>query len=290
MKVLRYWTLDVFAAARFAGNQLAVVADADDLADADMQAIAGEFGYSETVFLQTPTIAGATVRTRLFTPTRELGFAGHPSIGTAVLWSTVLEPGHTEVVLEQPAGLVRVRVSTTADGVVSGELTAPQAPVLGPQSPVARSALASVLGLPLADLIDTHRVASCGTPFLIIPIRSIEALGRAELSLPAWRRTCQADPDLRDLFLVADTGSRLQARMFSPASGIGEDPATGSAAAALAGVLGTGRFSGTYSWTVHQGVEMGRPSVLNVSADVIEGRVATVRVGGAAVVVMSGSL
>jgi len=290
MSALRYWTLDVFTAVRFAGNQLAVVVDADHLDDGEMQAIAAEFGYSETVFLQTPTVTGATLRTRLFTPSRELGFAGHPSIGTAVLWSTVLEAGTNEVVLEQPAGLVRVRVSRAPDGVVSGELTAPQAPVLGPQSPVARAALATVLGLRLADLIDTHRVASCGTPFLIVPVRSIEALGRAELSLPAWRTTCRADPDLRYLYLVADTGSRLQARMFGPDGGIIEDPATGSAAAALAGVLGAGRFDGTHSWTVHQGVEMGRPSVLNVSADVVDGQVVTVRVAGAAVVVMSGSL
>ncbi len=290
----RYHTLDVFTDRLFGGNPLAVVTDARGISDAQMQAIARELNLSETVFVLPPE-AGGTRRVRIFTPGAELPFAGHPTVGTALLLIALgevpAEEGETEVVLEEGVGAVPVRVWVRGGKPKFAQLTAAQPPVVGPAPP--REELAAVLGLDPADLSNGWEpaVASAGVGFTVIPLRDVAALGRARLDLAAWERVL-ARTDAPGVYPVvpAAPGGTVRVRMFAPAMGIPEDPATGAAAAALAGYLARDAQQGTLRWTVEQGMEMGRPSTIYLEADVHNGIVTRARVGGSAVLVSEGTL
>ncbi|MGH7518177.1 MAG: PhzF family phenazine biosynthesis protein [Gemmatimonadales bacterium] len=302
MTTLGFHTLDVFTDRRFGGNPLAVIFGGEDAPDATMQLVAREFNLSETVFVLPPTDPGATHRVRIFTPARELPFAGHPTIGTAILLTLLgdarLADGGARVVLEEPVGLVPVSIRLEGGRPVFGQLTAARLPVAVAARPPAAD-LAAVLSLAPADIIEDERdrpeAVSCGVPYLMIPVRNRAALARAAMAEERWRHTLRSywaadvyvfcrDPEL--------PGSAIRARMFALELGIVEDPATGSAVAGLAGYLAPreARGSGTLRWTVEQGFEMGRPSLLHLEADVGEGAVRAVRVGGAAVPVSQGTL
>lgn len=298
--MLPFHTLDVFTDRRYGGNPLAVVLDADALDRARMQRIAREFNLSETVFVQKPSRAGALVRARIFTPMEELAFAGHPTVGTACLLAElgVAPPGdEVSIVIEEGIGPVSVRIRRSGSAPTYAELSTAQPPSFG-ACPAPSAVIAPVLGLSESDIgygAETPRQANCGLPFLLVPLRAPELLAGIEvdfLRLPDLLRSCAA----HSVYVYArgyDGGaavSELRARMFSP--GIGEDPATGAAASALAARLAdeSDQVQGSLSWTVHQGVEMGRPSQLDISADKHDGRVAAVRVGGHAVRVMQGHL
>ncbi|HLL83174.1 MAG TPA: PhzF family phenazine biosynthesis isomerase [Longimicrobium sp.] len=290
----RYHTLDVFTDRLFGGNPLAVFTDARGISDAQMQAVARELNLSETVFLFPPE-AGGTRRARIFTPGSELRFAGHPTVGTAFLLVALgevpAEERETEVVLEEGVGPVPVRVRVRGGKPDFAQLTAAQPPVVRPAP--AREELAALLGLDAADLSDSWEpaVASAGVGFTVIPLRDVAALGRVRLDLAAWERVL-AHTDAPGVYPVvpAAPGETVRVRMFAPAMGIPEDPATGAAAAALGGYLARDAQQGTLRWTVEQGEEMGRPSTIYLEADVHNGIVMRVRVGGSAVQVSEGTM
>lgn len=295
-----YHLLDVFTDQVFGGNQLAVFPDAKGLTGERMQRIARELNLSETVFIDPEQPAPDTWRVRIFTPASELPFAGHPTVGTAFLLASLgrVKPVGDEarVVLAEGVGPVPVTVRWKAGQPVFAQLSAAKLPEARPPEPPTAE-LAPLLGLQPGDVLETGRftpeAVSCGVPFLIIPLRSREALGRARLDTARWEKLL-ARSWASPVFVVSglETGTELSARMFSPGFGIPEDPATGSAAAALAGYLAVRQESrgGTCKWQVEQGVDMGRPSTLFLEADLHEGRVTAVRVGGASVRVGEGFL
>lgn len=292
MSLLRFNTLDVFTDEAYGGNPLAVVLGGAELDRAQMQSIAREFNLSETVFVLPATHPDAILRLRIFTPFEELPFAGHPTVGAACLLATMgLVPRGDDVhfVLEEGIGLVNLRVQRRPGDPAYAELTAAQAPEFGPAT--AANAIAETLGLSESDLgPGTPSVVNCGLPMLLVPLRAPELLAGITTDftrLPHLLRSCAA----HSLYVhVQGYEGEQRARMFSP--GIGEDPATGSAALALAARLATDapQAEGTLSWTVHQGEEMGRPSRLFISADKTAGRVSALRVGGHAVSIMEGHL
>jgi trans-2,3-dihydro-3-hydroxyanthranilate isomerase len=292
-----YSILDVFTEQPFAGNPLAVVLNADALDTARMQAIAREFNLSETVFLQSPRVDNGLVHARIFTPAKELPFAGHPTVGAACLLSLIGSAPQGEdvsFVIEEGVGPVPVRVRRAPDRAAYAELTAAQLPEFAAEAadPVA---IAQILGLDAADLGNNNegvRAVSCGVPFMLVPVRSPEVLAGVDLDLVAWRQTL-AGSWAQELYVYTrGYEGELRARMFAPAMGIAEDPATGAAAAALAGALASDSpvVEGRLHWVIHQGVEMGRPSQLHISAERAGSAVTAVRVGGYAVRIAEGTL
>lgn len=290
----RYHICDVFTDTRFGGNPLAVLPDAVGLTDRQMQQIAREFNFSESTFVFPPE-AGHTRRVRIFTPATEMPFAGHPNVGTAfVLARTGAIGDSTLVRFEEKAGVVPVTIRTLEDGGVWCELAAPERLSIGRSLGV--GLVASALSLSPSDVVTaTHepRVVSVGLPFVIVELRDRAALERARVNLPAFD-AIKAEgimPDIH-LYVRASDGFDIRARMFAPFDGVPEDPATGSASCALAGLLAfhAPARGGTFRWRVAQGVEMGRPSVLDASAEKRDGEVTATRVGGMSVMVASGEI
>lgn len=293
----RFHTCDVFTDRRFGGNPLAVLPEAVGLETTQMQAIAREFGYPETVFVLPPAGPAHLARLRIFTPMREVPFAGHPTIGTALTLTRAgrVQPGpdgRARVVLEEGAGPVPVTILFEGARAVRAELTAPQPPSQGPRlepGPIAR-----VLGLEPADLAPagpTPCVATAGLAFLMVELVGRPALARARLTAEA----AAGLPEPAVYLFVRDRsvpGIEIRARMLAPSLGVAEDPATGSAAAALAGILGAADplAEGDLAWHIEQGVEMGRPSFLAAHALKRAGQVVEVRVAGGAVPVLEGTL
>lgn len=292
----RFLICDVFTDRRFGGNPLAVLPEAEGLSASQMQAVAAEFNLSETAFVLPPKGPAHAARVRIFTPKAELPFAGHPSIGTALVLAWLGRvPATGEIVLLEEAGPVPVRLRAGGEGEAAGfaEFTAPMAPTHGPALPAAP--LAAALGLAAEEVTADEGLpclASCGTPFLLVRLASRDALRRARLDPTA---TLPGD-GTTGLFLVTedvgDPAVQLRARMFAPALGVAEDPATGSAAAALAGFLGgrPGLAEGWHDWRIAQGIEMGRPSLIRARARRENGRVVEVRIGGQAVPVAEGTI
>lgn len=296
---LPFHTLDVFTDRTFGGNPLGVFPDAMHLPPELMQQIAREMNLSESVFLGPPE-SGGTARVRIFTPGVEVPFAGHPTIGTAIFLASRLDlspsEGTATLVLEENVGLVPVEVRFEGGDPVFAWLTTA---VLPEHHPLAFTCgeLAAMVGLDENDVcVDLQpEVVSCGLPYSIIPVRSGEALRRAALDMVAWKRML-ADTADHHVYLVCPAAQEdavdVRVRMFAPGSGVPEDPATGSAAAALGGYLAKadGRRDGVLSWVVEQGVEVGRPSTLYVEAERSAGETTSVRVGGSAVFVSEGSM
>lgn len=293
-------TADVFTKQRFGGNQLAVFPDARGMDPELMQSIAREFNFSETTFVLPPSDPKHTRRVRIFTPGGELPFAGHPTVGTAFALATIgaieLDGAETRIVLEEGVGPVPVTVR--AENGVPGfaQLTAAKLPEFEP-APAARD-LARALGLQPGDVLEGKlgpEAASCGVPFLFVPLRNRATLGRARVRLDEFEKLL-AGYVTQKVFVFCDEpelkGSHYRARMFAPGIGVPEDPATGSAVAAFAGYLAKrdARRDGTLRWVIEQGFEMGRPSILEAEADVRGGALVSVRVGGHSVLVTRGEL
>ena len=293
----RYVTVDVFTGERFGGNPLAVLPDARGLTDAQMLAVTREFGYSETAFVLPPESAHARFRLRIFTPAEEIPFAGHPTIGSAyVLAGLGLLEGE-QVVLEEGAGLVRVDVAWVDRRPGACTLWVPRLPETRPAPSAA--VLAEVLSLARADIGCgpgyAPEAVSCGLPFLLVPVASIDAVRRARVRVDAWERELAGSWASEPMVFALGgegAGSDVHARVFCPGLSVPEDPATGSAAAALGGYLASrsGRRAGTLRWRVEQGLELGRPSLLDVAADRRGGATTAVRVGGEAVLVCTGMI
>ena len=283
-------TWDVFTDRRFGGNPLAVFPDARGLSDADMQALAREFNLSETTFVLPPADPAHTAQVRIFTPVTELGFAGHPNVGTALALAARMAERPDAMVFEEAAGLVAIRFSW--DGAGLATLDAPQPLSRGDNVPI--EVVAACAGLQPADIVTTaHQpgIAGVGTSFVVAEV-SPGALARAAGDAAAMRDASVRFP-VRPigfpLHLYVRDGDVLRARMFSPLSGIPEDPATGSANVALAALLLSLGDAESGAWTVHQGVEMGRPSLLHASARRTPDGIRA-SVGGGAVPVMRGTV
>jgi trans-2,3-dihydro-3-hydroxyanthranilate isomerase len=287
----RYHLLDVFTDRPFTGNPLAVLVDPPELTTEQMQTIARELNLSETVFVRSPT-EGAAWPTRIFTPATELPFAGHPTVGTAVLLAS-LGLVEDEVVLAEGVGDVAVTIDARPGGHAATLRTA-----VAPSYTAApdRDLLARALSIEPADL-HSHLAAgtwSCGVPFCVVPLRDADALARTHLDRAVWASALE-HTHAESLFPMAplDDGlDRWRARMYAPTMGITEDPATGAAAAASAGLLAASRQlrKGPMRWVIEQGVEMGRPSELRVALDHDGAEASGVLVGGDAVVVGEGEL
>ena len=294
-------TADVFTDQRFGGNQLAVIPDARGISDEQMQAITREFNYSETTFVLPPSDPHNTRHVRIFTPAREIPFAGHPTVGTAHVLAAIgeilLMEAETPIVLEEGVGPIQVKIRTRDGKPVFAQLQAAKLPEIGPRPPtVAR--LAKVLSLKPDDIVGGKtkpQAVSCGLPFLFVPLRDRDAVGRARINLEQWEKTL-SKYWAPDVFIFSRDperpGSDVRARMFGPGVNVTEDPATGSACVALAGYLGARdpRRDGTLKWVVEQGFEMGRPSILHIECDKQKGRITALRVGGETVIVSRGTM
>ena len=293
----RYYLCDVFTHTRFGGNQLAVLPQAEGLSSGQMQQVAREFNFSETTFVFPPEEAGHTNKVRIFTPGAEVPFAGHPNIGTAFVLATTGRLGAIDTTLtvtfEERAGLVPITIRTRPDQSVWCELAAPERLSLGKTVDI--QTLAAVLSLTADDIAtETHlpQVASVGLPFLFVEIRDRATLERVRVNSEKLE-TLATDsiPSLVHVYTRSeDTDCDIRARMFAPLLGVPEDPATGSANCALAGLLShyAQRSHGVFDWRIAQGVELGRPSLLEARAEKRAGVVTDTWVGGACVLVGEG--
>ncbi|HEX5215009.1 MAG TPA: PhzF family phenazine biosynthesis protein [Vicinamibacterales bacterium] len=290
----QYYLLDVFTSRAFGGNQLAVFTDGAAIDGTQMAAIARELNLSETVFILPPRDPRASHRLRIFTPGMELPFAGHPTIGTGYLLADLgliaRTNGAGACVFEEGVGPVPVTIAPRGATPIFVQMSPARLPERR-DAEVSRADLAPMLNLTPADLgtgTDTPAAWSAGLAFLVVPLTSREALQRARIDTSVWKRVA-AETWAPHIYLChrdeAAASPLLHARMFAPAMGIVEDPATGAAACAVAGYLaslGPG-ISGTTTWKIEQGAEMGRPSELWVDIDTRAGAIAAVRLGGTAV-------
>jgi trans-2,3-dihydro-3-hydroxyanthranilate isomerase len=260
-----------------------------------MQQIAREFNFSESAFVFPPK-AGHTRNVRIFTPAREVPFAGHPNVGTAFVLASTGEFGEIRsslsVTFEEQAGMVPITIRAAQARITSCELTAPQSLSLGKTIPA--QLVADAVSLAAEDVVtETHQpqVASVGLPFVMMELRNRRALERARVNLSGFDAILSEDirPSIY-LYTRATDAFDIRARMFAPLSGVPEDPATGSASCAVAGLLAhySGKPSGDLGWRIAQGVEMGRPSTLLARAEKSDGVVKTTWVGGACVLVCEG--
>jgi trans-2,3-dihydro-3-hydroxyanthranilate isomerase len=289
----RFFIVDVFTTRPFGGNQLSVFPDAEGLAPTTMQALAREFNFAETTFVVPATDRSCLARVRIFTPGAELPFAGHPTIGTtAVLAALGRITSNVVARLEEGVGPVAVLAGAADGALVRAGLTLEPRLELPAQVP-ARDAVARALSLS-TEAVEEAVFAGVGLPFCLVRLTDRQAVDRAVLDRAAWA-TAFDGAWSGNLFLYAgetSSGSRLYARMFAPALGIEEDPATGSAAATLAAMLGQRYAEATASlaWQIEQGVRMGRPSLIEVTAEKRDGRVASVSVAGHSVIVGEGEM
>jgi trans-2,3-dihydro-3-hydroxyanthranilate isomerase len=268
--------VNVFTQGARGGNPLAVVLDGRGLSDGQMQAVAAGFNLSETTFVLPPDDPRHNARVRIFTPRSEMPFAGHPNVGTGFVLACGAGHVPEHYVFEEIAGLVRVHLLRDEAGTVCGaRVAAPRS--LSLDIAVPTGLVAACAGLSEADIATeahTPLVASVGTPFVIAEVRSLEALGRATPDPAAFRQGAAAFPALADhfnlhLYVRRDgDATRLRCRMFAPLLGVPEDPATGSANAALAGLL-TSLAPGdnlALHYEIEQGVEMGQPCTIIAGA------------------------
>ena len=291
----KYCICDVFTDSRFGGNQLAVLMDADGLNGAQMQQIAREFNFSESTFVLPPEQCG-TRKVRIFTPATEIPFPGHPNIGTAFVLASqgVIDVMNerTEIVLEEKAGIVPITIQKLGPERYWCELRAPEELSLG--KTLSTELISAAISLQPEDIV-THnhppRIASVGLPFVMVELGSRSALERARVRLEEMEKiqSLGITPDIH-LYVRSDDEFDIRARMFAPFDGVPEDPATGSANCALAGLLAhcDPAGSGSFAWRIAQGVEMGRPSLLEARAEKINDKVVSTWIGGTCVMVSEG--
>ncbi|MDK1388374.1 PhzF family phenazine biosynthesis protein [Sinorhizobium sp. 8-89] len=303
MTTVSFATVDVFTSERFAGNQLAVIPDARGLTDRQMQAIATEFGYSEVTFVLPPGDPANTARVRIFTPTTEVPFAGHPNVGTAFVLGRQSEifgklPGD-HLRFEEKAGLVEVALLRQDSVVTGASIVAPQQLAIGPVIDTATiAACASLRPESVSDRCHAPVRISVGLPFAVAEIRDVETLAMARPNVSVFDEANARYPLAEDsfsLFLYARTQQQpwqVRARMFAPLDNVIEDPATGSACAALGAYLVSllPDADAEIQLTIEQGVEMGRRSLITVAVSKQGGSIRKVGVSGDCVAVMRGSI
>ena len=292
----QFFTCDVFTKHAFRGNQLAVIPEANGLNDEQMQQIAREFNFSETTFVFPPE-HGQTNRVKIFTPTSEVPFAGHPNLGTAF---TLYQNGYLgnmqiplKITFEEVAGLVPISITQEEGDHLLFELQAPKSLILGAE--IDAETVSRALCLTALD-IETRRhgprLASVGLPFLMVELKDREQLERARPNLEAFQELQAQGVCMLHLYVWSEGEFDLRTRMFAPLDGVPEDPATGSANCALAGLLAylDESVDRDYEWRVAQGFEMGRPSNLRARARKQNGMVGATWIGGNCVQVAEGKL
>jgi len=294
-----YYLLDVFTATPLAGNPLAVVLDAEGLDDERMQKIAREFNLSETVFVFEPHDKVNSARLRIFTTVRELPFAGHPTVGTAVLLASLragdyLKSREVGVVLEEKIGIVNAGVRRVRNSETHAHFTLPALPKPAGEPPP-REKIAAALGLSVDDLgFGAYEPAfySAGLATHLIPVRDLATIARATPDLAAFPDTFGIGAVYLYTNETTDKSVHYHARMFGPQLGVFEDPATGAAAAALAGALThfEKRKDGEHLIVIEQGVEMGRPSLILLGLTIESGMLQSATIGGPAVIIGQGSI
>ncbi len=299
---LNYHILDVFTERPFGGNPLAVVLEADSLTPQDMQAIAHEFSLSETVFVLQPTSPGHTARVRIFTPAKEIPFAGHPTLGTAALLAELRTPminGEQDAIiaLEEEIGSVRVGVRMRQGAAAYAEFNAPKvwAEPLDLGEP---EQIAAAIGLVQTEVgFENHKpmLLKGASAFGYVPVANLDAMAKIRVTPAHWSRVF-TDRGVDGVYVYTRQCVRGQssfhARMFAPDLGIPEDPATGSAAIGFARVIHEFDVlpDGASKRAIEQGLEMGRPSAISLIVTVARGKLEGVRIGGHAVRVADGTL
>ena len=296
-------TVDVFTSVRFGGNPLAVVTDARGLTGEQMQQIAAEFNYSESTFVLPPDHPENAAQVRMFTPTTEIPFAGHPNVGMGYVLGragyVLGTPIGSILRFEEKAGLVEIRLTGFGDQITAARISAP-APLTLREGPDPQM-VAACGSLSLDDILTTNHppvMASVGLEFAIAELADLDALARAKPNQAAFEAANDAIPSsgiALSLFLyvlVSTDPLVVRARMFAPLDNVPEDPATGSASGALAGLLASLNPTAelTQHVTVQQGVEMGRPSTIELDVTKREGNVAKVVIGGECMPVMRGTI
>ena len=305
MTACAYQTVDVFTSTRFGGNPLAVVPDARGLSDAAMQRIAREFNYSESTFVLPPDDPTNTVRVRIFTPTAEIPFAGHPNVGTGFV---IARQGHAfgnrlgdSLRFEELAGIVDIEIMRDAGQVLGARITAPEPFSRGPELGLGPDLVAECASLTASDLILRNHppvLVSVGLPFVVCEVPDLATLARSTPDMSAFREANAHIPSQEgglSLFVYTVLSKEpvtVQARMFAPLDNVPEDPATGSASGALGGLLALLRAEPDldFAMTIQQGYEMGRPSRIEVSVAKRGGEVVQVKVSGHCVAVMAGTI
>lgn len=300
----RYSIYDVFTDRKLAGNPLAVIFDGDGLVDEVMQAIAREMNLSETVFVQSAANGAHAAKLRIFTPGKELPFAGHPTVGSAVALAErhhATADGDLDLVcmLEEKVGPVRCAVRLRRGEAGFAEFDLPKKP-WRINLALDRQGLADALSIKSTDIgFENHAASvwSAGVPFLMIPVHNLAVVQSLEFDPALWIKTAPfVEGALASAYVYCRGGvhhnAKFHARMFSPDMGILEDPATGAAVAALSGAIHhfDGLPDGHHPILVEQGVEMGRPSFIHLHVDVKDLEIARARIGGQAVKVAEGVL
>jgi trans-2,3-dihydro-3-hydroxyanthranilate isomerase len=295
-----FTTVDVFTDRPFGGNPLAVVTNAEGLASEQMQAIAAEFNLAETTFVLPPKQPAHTAQVRIFTPRAEMPFAGHPNVGTAFVLAREGEchgrpVDRHAVMFEEAAGLVRMELLEQGSTVIGASLAAPQRLAIG--DAVAPELVAQACAIDVADIETSHHqpcIASCGAPFIVVELKERRTLASAQPRADVFARHLPRDgaTGIHLYVQAADAGADIHCRMFAPLHGIPEDPATGSANVALIGLLAKLRPEPDLHLAkkIAQGVDMGRPSLLEARAEKTAGTVTATYIGGTCVPVMRGTL
>lgn len=290
---LNYQVMDVFTDTPLRGNPLAIVHKADSLLDDQMQAVAREFNLSETVFIRKPSSERQAANVRIFTPLVELPFAGHPTIGAAVALG--LASRAAAVRLEEHIGVITCIFERIDRHLGHARFSLPKLPEEVGRAPT-KLAIAGTLGIDPDEIGCGQFVPSlysAGNPFYLVPVRSTGVLKKVKLERRGWEATY---PHGRgSVYVFTETpeeapAHHFAARMFSPGMGLGEDPATGSAAAALIGLLAKNADPGQHEFRLRQGFEMGRPSLIELQFRKQEEQLIHGGIGGKAVLVGEGTL
>ncbi|MBP1846192.1 trans-2,3-dihydro-3-hydroxyanthranilate isomerase [Rhizobium petrolearium] len=303
MPTAEFVTVDVFTTERFAGNPLAVIPDARVLTADEMQKIAAEFGYAESTFVLPPENPENSARVRIFTPTMEIPFAGHPNVGTAFVLGCQGElfgrPVGERLRFEEIAGLVEITLLREADTVTGATIRAPRPLELGDEVPT--DLVAGCASIEAAHVrISGHKpvIASVGLPFAIAELENLDALAAARPNITVFHEAAarhpRAEGDFSLFLYVRNTENpwHIRARMFAPLDNVMEDPATGSASAALSAFLATraSEVDANMQITIEQGVEMGRRSLIELDVAKTGGIVTDVRITGRCISVMRGAI
>jgi trans-2,3-dihydro-3-hydroxyanthranilate isomerase len=303
MRTVAFTTVDVFTSTRFEGNPLAVMTDARGLTDTDMQNIAAEFGYSEVTFVLPPEDPANTARVRIFTPTMEVPFAGHPNVGTAYVLGQQREvfgqPVGDSLRFEEKVGLVEVNLKRDGGEVLSVSIRAPKPLTIG--NTISEETVARCIVIEPQEIrVARHRpvAASVGLSFAVAELADLAALGRARPNLTYFQDaagpTAEGNHDF-SLFVYVRPQEEpwtIRARMFAPLDNVAEDPATGSASAALGAYLVSLEPDAdmNVSLTIEQGVEMGRRSIIGIEVVKKDGIVSDVTISGSCAPVMRGEI
>jgi trans-2,3-dihydro-3-hydroxyanthranilate isomerase len=288
----QFVTVDVFTDAKFGGNPLAVLPDAAGLSSEQMLAIAAEFNYAETTFVLPPKDPKNTAYVRIFTPRAEMPFAGHPNVGTAFVLARLGKVSGDKIVFEEKAGLVPLDLIRASGTVVAARLAAPQPLSLGEE--IAPALVADATGLKATDIVGQPVIASTGNNFLFAEVASRAMLKAATYNLDVFTKHLPMTRIVGVHLYVAakEHGIEIQSRMFAPLYGVPEDPATGSANITLIGLLAhrDPQPDLTLHKVIGQGFDMGRPSILEASAEKKAGKVVATYIGGKCTPMMSGEI